>query len=224
VIANIDVATTAEPTAFDVSVKTPRGRKGIGIELFEVTGTPQECQLELDLTLAQGSALQGDDSSLYQHGVDRVAVFTGSGLGFRFDNNGSQKVEARNDRRRVRFDLTGSGWEDHAPSNELKGVDLRFDDPGLNLCTMFVGAAAYVPLDVGFLSSVDGDRMGLKYGGATHRDIPCTASPARVERTSDDSWTITAGPGVCIVQDGYVEDVTEIPALDFTIVSQDPVP
>lgn len=80
-IANVTIAADATVTRYDVLVTTGRGKKGIGIEKFEVqlkTGAPFACvddpheQLPLSLTVrgAAGDALLGDGLGSYASGTD----------------------------------------------------------------------------------------------------------------------------------------------------------
>ena len=225
VIANIAVAATAEPELFDVRLETPRGRKGIGIELLQVIGT--HCSVEFDLVIDESKRLHSDDRGKYENGVDKVIVGTGTqGDGFRFATPG--KGNKKNVARRVKFDFTGTLWEVLADSADLKATDFRFSnqDPGLNLCTMGMGTpisdtvAVNLPFDS---PSWDGASGGLKYGGTTYLGEPCGSPQARVTRTSDTTW-VMSGTTACIATGGSILDHNVAMPFAFTLTAQGPVP
>lgn len=55
VVANITIAADAQPDFYDVQVTTRRGKKGVGIELFEIT-TNKFGQMALEITFRDESA------------------------------------------------------------------------------------------------------------------------------------------------------------------------
>lgn len=70
-IANVTIAADAEPELYDVQVTTSRGKKGVGIELFEVVTTAE--------LLTVGSGVIGDgglyfDTGLFQHVTNRFRL------------------------------------------------------------------------------------------------------------------------------------------------------
>ena len=204
--ADITIAPDAAVDLFDVEVTAFGGRRrGIGIELFEVTAKSQECQLGFDLTFDDSNPVRSDDGSgMYTNGVDKVAVFTGSGDGFRFDTNGDQKVEWKTDIRRVTLDFTGTVDKDGNSLERLmetdaagdpvpKGIDLRFKQgavhtDGLNLCALdhegISGpTSGTVAVGIAFIDSSDpdfkigeGNNARLSYGdiGGPNVDVDCS--------------------------------------------------
>lgn len=225
VVANIDISAFAEPDLFDVRVEVPRGRKGIGIELFEVTGTPQECQLNFDLAFDDGQPVHSDGGGVYSDGLQHVEIFTSSGPGFRFDTNGSQQLDARKDKRWIRLDFSGTAWAHLVAPDDLKGTDLRLSNqgPGLNLCALQVGGSSTVAVDLPF-EAADGDRMGLKYGGMTFSGNICSAPKVTVTRTTFTTWTMVSGATACIVQEGNVLDQSVAMPFALTVTAQGAVP
>ena len=166
---------------------------------------PQECQLGFDLTFDDSNPVRSDDGSgMYTNGVDKVAVFTGSGDGFRFDTNGDQKVEWKTDIRRVTLDFTGTVDKDGNSLERLmetdaagdpvpKGIDLRFKQgavhtDGLNLCALdhegISGpTSGTVAVGIAFIDSSDpdfkigeGNNARLSYGdiGGPNVDVDCS--------------------------------------------------
>lgn len=226
VVATIDVAAAAQPELFDVKVETPRGRKGIGIELFEVTGTAPYCQLEFDLVLNDALAVHSDGGGTYASGSRRVLVFTGSNAaGFRFDTNGSQQLDSRRDKRWVRLDFGGTAWAGIVAPGDLKGADVRYSnqEPGLDLCLLQVGDSGTIGMDWPF-EAADGERYGLKYGGTTFSGDVCTAPKATVTRTSQTTWDIASGATACLVYQGAILDQSVAMPFAFTITAQGAVP
>lgn len=180
------------------------------------------CQVEFDLVLDDVLPVHSDGGGIYANGADRVVVFTGSsGPGFRFDTNGSQKLDARNDRRWVRLDFTGTAVEGIVAPGDLKGTDVRFSNqaPGLDLCGMEVGGSGTIGMDWPF-EAADGDRYGLKYGGTTFSGNVCTAPKATVTRTSQTTWDVESGATACIVREGNILHQSVAMPFAFTITAQ----
>ena len=217
---DITVSAIAAPELFDVRLTTPRGRKGIGIELFEVSGTHPGCSLEFDLTIEAGQ-LHSDAGGDYRNGVDKVIVFTGTqGDGFRFAT--PAKGKGKNDPRRVKLDFTGTPWEALlvAP-DELISIDLRFSnqDPGLNLCAIN-GSSNSVAVNIAFESSgFESGSGGLKYGGTTFLGESCGSQLANVERTSETEWKMS-GTTACIATGGSIVGDPFTMPFAFTLTAQ----
>lgn len=188
-------------------------------------GGEEGCKVEFDLTLSDALPVHTDGGGIYSNGVDRVAVFTGSGPGFRFDTNGSQKLEARNDERWIRLDFTGTAWEGIVAPGDDKGTDLRFSNqgPGLDLCAMPIGSSGEVGVDLPFEAS-DGTVTGLKYGGTTFSGGVCTAPKATVTRTSQTTWDMASGATACVVRAGNILDQSVAMPFALTITAQGAVP
>lgn len=188
-----------------------------------------ECQIGFDLLLDDVSTnkVRSDGLGAYHDGVDRVMVATGSGPGFRFDTNGSQKLEASNDRRRVTLDFSGTAAEDNVGfAASLRGVDMRFvkSDGGLDLCSLgnpddatdARSNTGQVPIGIRFLTA-SGDDHGLRYG-CTESTGPA-AEPALVTRTGAFTWTLES-TYACLRNDGVMlEDNLTMPFF-ITITDQ----
>jgi len=223
-VANITIDPEAFSDQYDVEVQTRRGRKGIGIELFEVFGK-QQCQVEFDLDLVDGP-VGSDLGGTYESGTQKVLVFTGSsGDGFRFDTNGSQQLEGRKDKRHIWLDFRGTAWTHLAGVGEDKGVDFRFA-AGLDLCAMTIDESATVPVPVNlpFLSSFDGETIGLKYGGVTWSGNACNTPEASVTRTAQNQWQVSGGEA-CVVREGEILNPSPVVMpFSFTLTAQGTVP
>lgn len=237
VVADITIAAGAAVDLFDVEVTlaaTGGGRKrGIGIELFEVTGTTQECQIGFNLTFVDTkystSPVQSDIIDMigtYENGVDKVQVGTGSGPGFRFDTNGNQKLEGKNDKRLVTLNFPSHDVENElftfAGQNVARGIDLRFDksDGGLNLCAL--NGPPTVPMTLRFAVPDTKDGYILRYGGTTVTGVDCGVDEVTVTRTGTEpaEWVLASGPTACLLPThGAIMAVVAMP-FAFTITAQ----
>lgn len=209
----------------------------------------QECQIKFDLTFGDfggdgiADPMRSDGLGTYYSGVDRVGAGTGSGDGFRFDTNGSQKIEANNDRRWVTLDFSGTAFPGANETDGLgnpipKGIDLRFTDhpdgTRLNLCALEVGESDHVPVTIRFNASdvefnPSDANAELGYGGVS-RGFDCGppgVSEVTVTRTALDTWVLESGPTACYTTrdpDGTMNQfqfrgLVDMP-FKFTIVAQ----
>ena len=232
--ADITIAANAAVKKFDVAVTVTaanRRKRGIGIELFEVTDTTQECQIGFDLTLDDSKPVRSDGGDQYQDAIDKVQVSTGSGPGFRFDTNGNQKLQGRNDTRLVTLDFTGTAGEGLTDPNVPTGIDFRFDiqpsansDEGLNLCALDINnGVGTVSAKIRF--AVPGTKEGyrLRYGGITSTGNDCGAlgvEEIKVTRKGETTWELVSGPTACLLPDrGEIMAVIAMP-IAFTITAQ----
>ena len=235
----IEANITIEPDApaeqlYDVQVYVGRGRGrrgGVGSELFHVNIKPQECHVHFDLTLHEAKPVRSDRpgqslaNRMYQSNVDRVEVFTGSGDGFRFDTNGSQKIEWKTDKRWAILDFRGTGFESSMETDEdgnpvPRGIDMRFrphsDGTQLNLCALDVGTSDDVPMGMGSIAlgpdskGVEANTL-LMYSGVTgDGSFDCGVQPdpfnpgqtvqeVTVSRVDQDTWQLVSGPTACLL-------------------------
>ena len=183
-----------------------------------------KCIVGFTLTLVGTNPVRSDGLGSYIDETDNVLAFTGSGDGFRFDTEGSQRLESASDIRRVTLDFTGTGFEQHATT--LKGIDFRFSG-GLNLCTMPTTTSATVPAQLTFASSVNGQSARLLYGGITpgggHDCGAQGVSPLTVTRLTQTSWQVTSGTACFYVNGSVFQGVVAMP-IGFTIAAQGAVP
>jgi len=188
-------------------------------------GGGEGCQVEFDLDLVDGP-VGSDLGGTYESGTQKVLVFTGSsGDGFRFDTNGSQQLEGRKDKRHIWLDFRGTAWTHLAGVGEDKGVDFRFA-AGLDLCAMTIDESATVPVPVNlpFLSSFDGETIGLKYGGVTWSGNACNTPEASVTRTAQNQWQVSGGEA-CVVREGEILNPSPVVMpFSFTLTAQGTVP
>ena len=158
------------------------------------------CDLRFDLTITPTTSIDDDNGGTYSNGTDRVAIFGGDG-GWRFDTNGSQKLDMKNDVRKV--SLTVAGEADGTP----RGIDMRFaqNSAGLNFCDLAnVGDSGQVPVILMFTAD-DGSRGTVRYGGQTLDGNTCLADEVTVTRTAA-GWTMAsnAAGDACLVEEGGV--------------------
>lgn len=180
-------------------------------------GGGPHCDLSFDLTIQQGFAIAGDlVGDDYSNGVDRVQI-SGDGEGWRFDTNGSQKLDARNDKRKASVTLAG-----YADGNTPRGIDMRrgTDGPGLNFCELdTVGESVQVPVIVMFANDTDGSTTTVRYGGQTLDGSNCPADEATVTRTAT-GWTMVSGADACVVEPGGVLGAIVPMPFSFTLTQQ----
>ena len=193
--------------------------------------TTQECQIGFDLTLDDTQPVRSDGGDQYQDAIDKVQVSTGSGPGFRFDTNGNQKLQGRNDTRLVTLDFTGTAGEGLTDPNVPTGIDFRFDiqpsansDEGLNLCALDINnGVGTVSAKIRF--AVPGTKEGyrLRYGGITSTGNDCGAlgvEEIKVTRKGETTWELVSGPTACLLPDrGEIMAVIAMP-IAFTITAQ----
>ena len=197
--------------------------------------TTQECQIGFDLTLDDSQPVRSDGGDQYQDAIDKVQVSTGSGPGFRFDTNGNQKLQGRNDTRLVTLvfpslDVEGEPFT-FAGQSVTRGIDLRFDiqpsansDEGLNLCALDINnGVGTVSAKIRF--AVPGTKEGyrLRYGGITSTGKNCGrlgVEEIKVTRKGETTWELVSGPTACLLPDrGEIMAVIAMP-IAFTITAQ----
>jgi hypothetical protein len=69
-IANITIAADAETTLYDVEVKTSKGRKGVGIEVFRVKVKAEPIPVEATLRDDESDGVRSDDLGSYAAEID----------------------------------------------------------------------------------------------------------------------------------------------------------
>ena len=71
-IANITVAADAQTTLYDVEVKTSKGRKGIGIEVFQVKLKAEPIPIDATLRDDPGDGVRSDVAGAYPAEIDQL--------------------------------------------------------------------------------------------------------------------------------------------------------
>jgi hypothetical protein len=212
----IDVDDLATVSYYDIEVELSGNRGGKGTDLFKVqsqSGGNDNLVAEFCLDMNNLTPGFGSDGNEYCHSKkEHVIVRTGSGPGFRFDSNSTNKAP----KRVVNVNFPGTSEEVKVYDDEnnfLKTffsttyeIDLRFNQKngGLDLGSLNPGEEGFVPIDIN-LKSVDGmDRIGISYSVNTvpfsHGYLTgqtCTSTntlEARVYRESDIKWLIESNP------------------------------
>ena len=226
----IPVAPEDGPHATQAEAATVNCNKKQNRDLPECNGGGggTESQLGFDLTINTATTagaptgVRGDGSPDYSDGSQKVMVATGGGPGFRFDTNGSQKVEHPNDQRHVSIDLDGDGTQEI-----LSGVDFRFDRGlgGLDLCSMNPGGASEtVPAVMRF---EDGGTKALSWGcREAHDSQTLLGPPLAVTRLADvdgrRQWRMDGTTACLRSGDGFgplLDPSLDVP-VSFTITEQ----
>ncbi len=219
--AIIDVEEEAIEGLFDIEIRS-NGRRGRGTELFRVLkkggGNSETVDCKIDF-----SVKFRDDTSdrILSDGIaggvypdpnaqkDKSGAGTHSGPGFRFDTNGSQKLEGAGGTRELETHVIPMG-------STSSGVDFRFhlNSGGLDLCSLDGGGApGTVPMILAFADD-SGEEFALLYGCIKHDATPFTGgggSPVDVTRTGGDAdtwapgdtWTIEGGQACLITSNNY---------------------
>ena len=81
VVANITIAVDAIIDLYDAEIRTPRGKKGVGADLFQVVekgsgGPPPNNYIPLNVTFTDtpGDGILSDDGSQYSDGLEKVSA------------------------------------------------------------------------------------------------------------------------------------------------------
>jgi hypothetical protein len=185
---------------------------GADSDCSEGTGSEPACQIDFDAVF-DDLGLDGVRSD----GKGAYSAFTGSGPGFRLDTNGSQKLERKNDDRKVTIDFSSQpcsgGWfENVGFCEELKGIDMRFDltTGGLDLCSLPAGGeSGSVTLHLGFLAADNSSRV-LSYGCLAGEGGPVigNSAEAAVARIDGTTWYIT-GQSACLRDGGIFGSIVD---------------
>lgn len=207
------ITVTAEATVayYDIDVRLSGNRGGKGTDLFKVqsrSGGNDNLVAQFCLNMDELVPGFGSDGNEYCDSKrEKVMVATGSGPGFRFDSNSTNKAPNRT----VNVNFPGGAVVVRDDSNNYLStmfstnyeINLRFNQKngGLDLGALAnPGGVGYVPIDLN-LNSVDGiDHIGMSYSVDTvpfsHGYLTgqtCTSNNtalARVERISATAWTI----------------------------------
>ena len=117
-VANITIAADAIPDRYDVSVTTSKGKRGIGIERFEVTLRQGRSNL---YTLTFGGDLEGTVSNVTLDYRDPLKEINGGAVSFRpvlasGDRNACRRINGES--------VTATRWGAFSDSSWLGGMDL----------------------------------------------------------------------------------------------------
>ena len=220
-VATITVGGNAVLGLRDIKILS-NGRRGRGTELFRVlqkgAGKSETVDCKIDFSVQfrdDGSdrvLSDGVAGGVYpdpNNRRDKSAAGTHSGPGFRFDTNGSQKLEGAGGTRELEIHVIPMG-------STSSGVDFRFhlNSGGLDLCSLAGGGApGTVPMILAFADD-SGEEFALLYGCIKHDATPFTGgggSPVDVTRTGGDAdtwapgdtWTIEGGQACLITSNNY---------------------
>ncbi len=211
---NITIAVDAIVDLYDVEVRTPRGKKGVGADLFQVAqkgSGRQESDFEpLNVTFRDNASdgVKSDGAGDYVHGVDKVSahlrkdprwdwvfrLFTANSL------SGNERPI-----RELCFDF-GSAIDELTSfpagvgcdsANVFTGVPL--DDLGEPVTGGMLGISVgtEITMRASVVFEVDGFNWTLRYGrNCDKNDLPFNdGSRLAVTRVADDVWTIEGGIG-----------------------------
>jgi len=177
-IANITIAADAETTLYDVEVKTSKGRKGVGIEVFRVKVKAEPIPVEATLRGDEGDRVQSDDLGSYAAEIDE---------------NGNLFLDARvATERQICLDFAGLAG---APSPDAfcDNAWITTFDPYENggLQTLGLGGTRPVRLAVSWVK--DRFNWTLVFGRDCETGELVPDDLAEASATGADTWEIEAG-------------------------------
>jgi hypothetical protein len=207
-VANITITADAQPELYDVRVTTPKGKKGVGIELFEIVGPTTD--------LASATADAG--AGLYQDGLGfYIGEFSANTRAASSDgasyNTRPQCDEGRSMDLRLPEDADGNPvWALVGPYSDCQGDGARsqLHVPALlgadcadeDWCSIGTegheaGSTNFGPdLNYFFVVDVDGDGFDSKPGNEAPHNVVWTDGRFQVTRRASDGtpcrWQIEA--------------------------------
>ena len=214
VTVNITIAVDAIVELYDVEVRTPRGKKGVGADLFQVAekgSGGQESDFEpLNVTFRDdiSDRVLSDGAGDYEHGVDKVSahlrddprwdwvfrLFTANSL----DGNERPIRELCFDFGSAVDELTsfpaGVGCDS---ANVFTGVPLDASGAPVTGGMRGISVGAEITMRASVVFEIDGFNWTLRYGRDCNKnDLPFDdGSRLAVTRVADDVWTIEGGIG-----------------------------
>jgi hypothetical protein len=181
-IANITIAADAETTLYDVEVKTSKGRKGVGIEVFRVKVKAEPIPVEATLRDDAGDGVWSDGGGVYAAEIDE---------------NGNLFLDARvATERQICLDFAG---QPGAPYDDLPGADvcdaawISTFDPYENGGLQTLGLGGTRPVRLGVSWVKDRFNWGLAFGRDCETGELLPGDLAVASATGADTWEIEAG-------------------------------
>ena len=208
-ISNITITADAVPELYDVQVTTSKGKKGVGIELFEVVGPTTDLA---SATQDSGPGLYEDGNGFYI-GAFSTNTKSSTSTGNASYNTRPQCDEGRSVDLRLPKDANGNPvWPLAGPYSDCQGdgarsqfhvPELLFADctDGLSCAIGTTGHEAgstnFGPdLNYFFVVDAGNDGFAKKPGNETPQNVVWTDGEFRVTRRGDDGapcrWEITA--------------------------------
>lgn len=205
--ATLQIGETAPLDFYDVEVETPRGKKGIGADLFQVVeegalnpGEPGHVRLDVRLTDQPiGGGISSDGLGDYSDGVDDVDTFIDGQFGqWRFDPDAKQSKKKPADRTvcldfsdRIPPDDPTTTVEDLpfiTDCRAIGGWDAQNGGaPAGNLISMDVGETKLLTSKISF-GTFDGLQYRLRWGDP---NVP-VENRVTAYRVDTHTWTLTA--------------------------------
>lgn len=207
-LADITIDTDAEPGLYDVAVTTPRGKKGVGTELFEVflAGGGPQSRLSIDMVIADlTSGLRSDGEGTY---IDQDCGVYAWLSGVAFMNPDAARIE-REDRSRC-----GDGRRAWA---SVEGVEYLLTNIHLRPDDWYTPANAVGTVNAGTVCmfvSGNGNKIsgkGLRFNPADY----VGSDGLNVEKLSATSWRFWTSPYPD--NKGWCEDDTGIRLVHFDL-------
>jgi hypothetical protein len=181
-IANITIAADAETTLYDVEVKTSKGRKGVGIEVFRVKVKAEPIPVEATLRDDESDGVRSDDLGSYAAEIDE---------------NGNLFLDARvATERQICLDFAGQAG---APYDDLPGADvcdaawISTFDPYENGGLQTLGLTSTRPVRLGVSWVKDRYNWALVFGRDCETGELVPDDLAVASATGADTWEIEAG-------------------------------
>ena len=198
-----------------------------------------DCKIDFSVEFTPSNVILSDGKGAYPDPADskdKSGGGTHSGPGFRFDTNGTQRLETARDTRWLEInpvpvpDFGGMNNFEH-----FSGADFRFHLPagGLDLCSLDKNGSGDVPMILAFVDD-GGTQWALLYDCIFHDTAPIKDSTkgdgSRVKVTvtrnkgdaggwtKGDTWTITGTDACLISSDNYA---TSTPVLQAANLSAD---